>query len=247
MPDGSFKDVSLAQYKGKFVILCFYPLDWTFVCPSELIAFSDRIKEFQVKKHRKKDAVRVTEKHQALVRTQIFSSLTPSGKAHKPNIHRLNSKTHPLSPPLPYQDINAEVLGISVDSKYSHLAWSKSPRKAGGLGGLSFPLISDLTKELSCTYGVLIPEEGVALRGLFIIDPKGVLRQITINDLPIGRDVDETLRLVQVGGWVGGWVFLYFLPSCVSHATHTPTHRPSTLRISTGKCALRGGSPGSGR
>ncbi|EWM20854.1 peroxiredoxin 1 [Nannochloropsis gaditana] len=136
MPDGSFKELSLKQYRGRYVILVMYPLDFTFVCPSELIAFSDRIQEFH--------------------------------------------------------DLNADVVGLSVDSKYSHLAWSKSPRKAGGLGGFEFPphFGSD---ERDC----LRLREGVALRGLFIIDPHGILRQITINDLPIGRDVDETLRLVQ--------------------------------------------------
>jgi len=141
LPDKSFSTVSLDQYKGKFVVLFFYPLDFTFVCPTEIIGFSDRIDEFR--------------------------------------------------------SINTEVLACSVDSKFSHLAWMNQPRKKGGLGDMSIPILSDIKKEMAEDYGVLIPEDGIALRGLFIIDPKGIIRQITINDLPIGRDVDETLRLVK--------------------------------------------------
>jgi len=142
--DGQFKRVRLQDYRGKYVVLIFYPLDFTFVCPTELIAFSDRIDEFR--------------------------------------------------------HINAEVLALSVDSKYTHLAWANTPRNSGGLGGIKIPLIADLTKQISTDYGVLLrsgDDAGASLRGLFIIDEKGILRQITVNDLPVGRSVDETLRLVR--------------------------------------------------
>ena len=139
--DGQFKEVSLEDYKGKYLVVYFYPLDFTFVCPTEIIAFSDRIKEFQ--------------------------------------------------------EINCEVVGVSTDSHFSHLAWINQPRKQGGLGGLNYPLVSDFNKNISRDYGVLIEEAGIALRGLFIIDPSGVVRQMSINDLPVGRSVDETLRLIK--------------------------------------------------
>jgi alkyl hydroperoxide reductase subunit AhpC len=113
----------------------------TFVCPTEIIAFSDRVEEFR--------------------------------------------------------RINTEVLACSVDSQYTHLAWINTPRKKGGLGEIKIPIIADLTKSISRDYGVLCDEEGCAYRGLFIIDPKGNVRQITINDMPVGRSVDEVLRLVQ--------------------------------------------------
>lgn len=128
----------------RYVVLFFYPLDFTFVCPTEIIAFSDRIKEFH--------------------------------------------------------DIDVEVLGCSVDSAFSHLAWIQTPRNKGGLGDMKYPLIADITKSISKDYEVLIEEgegAGVALRGLFIISPEGILRQKTVNDLPVGRSVDETLRLLK--------------------------------------------------
>ncbi|KAI8054606.1 natural killer enhancing factor B [Syncephalis plumigaleata] len=136
-----FKDLSLSDYKGRFLVMVFYPLDFTFVCPTELIAFSDRVKDFN--------------------------------------------------------DAGADVIGISVDSEYSHLAWNNTDKKAGGLGGLKIPLVSDLTKDIARKYGVLSKDNDVALRGLFIIDPSGTLRISHINDLPIGRNVDEALRLVE--------------------------------------------------
>ncbi|XP_046583294.1 peroxiredoxin-2-like isoform X1 [Haliotis rubra] len=139
--NGDFKDVKLSDYRGKYVVLFFYPLDFTFVCPTEIIAFSDRSEEFR--------------------------------------------------------NINCEVLGCSTDSVYSHLAWINTPRKQGGLGNMKIPLLADKTMEISLKYGCLKEDEGVAFRGLFIIDDKGNLRQMTINDLPVGRSVDETLRLVQ--------------------------------------------------
>jgi len=139
--DGDFKDVSLVDYLGKYVVLFFYPLDFTFVCPTEVIAFSDAIQQFK--------------------------------------------------------DLDCEVLGVSVDSHFAHKQFIDTPRKQGGLGGLNFPLISDLNKKISEDYGVLIEEVGISLRGLFIIGPDGTLRQATVNDLPVGRSVTETLRLIK--------------------------------------------------
>jgi len=139
--NGEFKDLKLTDYKGKYLVFFFYPLDFTFVCPTEIIAFSDRVEEFK--------------------------------------------------------KINTEVIAVSVDSVFTHLAWTNTPRKEGGLGKMKIPLLADLTKQISKDYGVLLEDAGHTLRGLFIIDDKGVLRQITMNDLPVGRSVDETLRLVQ--------------------------------------------------
>ncbi len=139
--DGTFETVSLDQYKGKWVVLAFIPLAFTFVCPTEIIAYSDAAKKFA--------------------------------------------------------DKGAEVLFASTDSEYTHLAWTNVARKDGGLGPINIPLIADTNHSLSRDYGVLLEDEGVALRGIFIIDPKGVLRQITVNDLPVGRNVEETLRLID--------------------------------------------------
>jgi len=133
--------VKLSDYKDKYLVLFFYPLDFTFVCPTEIIAFSDRAEEFRA--------------------------------------------------------IDCEVVACSVDSEYSHLAWTEKPRKQGGIGKMNIPILSDLTRRISKDYGVYLEDAGVSLRGLFIIDNKGILRQITVNDLPVGRSVDETLRLVQ--------------------------------------------------
>lgn len=136
-----FKTIRLADFAGKYLYLFFYPLDFTFVCPTEIIAFSDRIKEFK--------------------------------------------------------EINTEVVGVSCDSHFSHLAWINTPRKNGGLGELEYPLLADFKKEIAKAYNVLIEAEGLALRGSFIIDPTGIVRQITVNDLPVGRSVDEVLRLIK--------------------------------------------------
>ena len=141
MPDGEIKSLSLADYKGKWLVLLFYPKDWTFVCPTELIAFSDAVDKF-----------------------------------HK---------------------IGAEVVGVSTDTPETHLAWIRHPRKKGGLGRMNIPLLADVTKVVSAEYGTLLKDAGIALRGLFIIDPDSVLQQATINNLPVGRSVDETLRLLQ--------------------------------------------------
>ncbi len=141
MEDGSFKEIKLSDYKGKYVVLFFYPLDFTFVCPTEIIAFSDRIAEFKTR--------------------------------------------------------NTEVIGVSVDSHFSHLAWRNTPRKKGGIGEVKYPIVSDLDKSISRQYGVLLEKPGIALRGLFVIDGQGKLRHITVNDLPLGRNVDEVLRIVD--------------------------------------------------
>nr|AKG26770.1 PRX protein [Dastarcus helophoroides] len=136
-----FKEISLSDFKGQYVVLFFYPLDFTFVCPTEIIAFSDRFEEFK--------------------------------------------------------KINTVVIGASTDSHFSHLAWVNTPRKQGGLGEMHIPLLADKSLKIARDYGVLDEESGIPFRGLFIIDDKGILRQVTINDLPVGRSVDETLRLVQ--------------------------------------------------
>jgi len=141
MPDGSVKELKLSDYKGKYVVLFFYPLDFTFVCPTEIIAFSDRVKDFKSK--------------------------------------------------------GVEVIGVSVDSHFSHIAWRDIPRNKGGIEGIEYPLVSDLNKSISKNYGVLIDAPNVALRGLFLIDKEGVVRHSTINDLPLGRSTDEALRLVD--------------------------------------------------
>jgi peroxiredoxin 2/4 len=135
------ENVELNDYKGRWVVLLFYPLDFTFVCPTELTSFSDRYDDFE--------------------------------------------------------GIGAAVIGVSTDSVHSHRAWLKTPRDKGGVEGLRYPLASDITKSVARDYGVLIEEKGVALRGLFVIDPEGVLRYAVIHDLNVGRSADETLRVIQ--------------------------------------------------
>ena len=134
--NGSITDVSLADYRGKWVVLFFYPLDFTFVCPTEIQGFSERYDDFK--------------------------------------------------------KLNAEILGCSVDSVHSHKAWSE-----GALGTMKYPLISDISHRISRDYGVLMEDKGISLRGLFIIDPEGVLRSYVVNDLSVGRNVDETLRVLK--------------------------------------------------
>lgn len=136
-----FKEISLKDYKGKWLVLFFYPLDFTFVCPTEIIAFSEKNKDFN--------------------------------------------------------KIGAKVVACSVDSHFTHLAWVNTPRNKGGLGKLEIPLLADLDKSIGRNYGVLLEEAGIHLRGLFIIDPKGVIRHQTVNDLPVGRNVDEVIRVVK--------------------------------------------------
>ncbi len=140
MPDGTFKEITLSGYKGKYVLLFFYPLDFTFVCPTEIIAFSDRAQEFEA--------------------------------------------------------LGVNILGVSVDSHYSHSAWRNLSRDQGGLGNIKYPLIADLDKQIARDYDVLLGN-AVALRGLFLIDKNGVVRHQVVNDLPLGRSVDEALRMVQ--------------------------------------------------
>ena len=96
-----------------------------------------------------------------------------------------------------FKTLNTEVVGVSVDSHFCHLAWTNTDRKSGGIGNIKYPLLADLNKSVARDYGVLLEDAGIALRGLFIIDPKQIVRQITINDLPVGRSVDETLRLIK--------------------------------------------------
>ncbi|MCI0182783.1 MAG: peroxiredoxin [Acidibacillus sp.] len=139
--------VKLSDYRGKWLVMFFYPMDFTFVCPTEITAMSDRAQEFF--------------------------------------------------------DLDAEILGVSTDSVHSHKAWINTPRDKNGIGDIRFPLGADMTKQVSRDYQVLIEEEGIALRGLVIIDPEGVLKYQVIHDLNIGRSVDETLRVLealQTGG-----------------------------------------------
>lgn len=135
------ENVKLADYKGRWLVLLFYPLDFTFVCPTELTAFSDRYEEFQ--------------------------------------------------------GIGADIIGVSTDSAFSHRAWINTPRDKGGVEGLKYPLAADATKNVARDYGVLIENRGIALRGLFIIDPEGTLRYKVVHDLNIGRSAEETLRVIQ--------------------------------------------------
>ena len=140
MPDNSFAELKLSSYRGRYVVLFFYPLDFTFVCPSEIIAFDAALAKFQKK--------------------------------------------------------NAQVIGCSVDSHFTHLAWKNTPRKQGGIGPIQFPLVADLNKQISRDFGVLL-DAGIALRGLFLIDKAGIVRHALINDLPLGRSVDEAIRVLD--------------------------------------------------
>jgi peroxiredoxin (alkyl hydroperoxide reductase subunit C) len=140
LPDNSFAELTLSKYRGKYVILFFYPLDFTFVCPSEILAFNTRVADFKAK--------------------------------------------------------NCEVIGVSVDSRFTHLAWKNTPVEDGGIGNVQYPLVEDLNKGIARSYGILLNEE-VALRGLFLIDTKGVVRHSVINDLPLGRSVGEALRILD--------------------------------------------------
>lgn len=139
--DKEFQTLTLNDYKGKYLCLLFYPLDFTFVCPTELHAFSDKIDEFKSR--------------------------------------------------------GCEVLGVSVDSHFSHLAWLNTPKADGGIEGLKFPLLSDLHKSMARSYGTLFEDQGVAFRGLFLIDKGGVVQHVTINNLPLGRNVDECIRVLD--------------------------------------------------
>lgn len=140
-PDNTIAQLTLSSFRGKNVVLFFYPLDFTFVCPSEILAFNKKLDEFKKR--------------------------------------------------------NTEVIGVSVDSKFTHLAWKNTKLEDGGIGQIQYPLVSDLKKEIATKYGVLFEAAGVAFRGLFLIDTKGNVRHALCNDLPLGRNVDEALRMVD--------------------------------------------------
>ncbi|MEZ5966959.1 MAG: peroxiredoxin [Planctomycetota bacterium] len=140
-PDNSIKDLKLSDFRGKYVLLFFYPLDFTFVCPSEIIAFDNRLAHFKER--------------------------------------------------------NCEVIGVSVDSHFSHLAWKNTSIDKGGIGNIQFPLVADLTKQIGRDYDVLVGDGSVEFRGSFLIDKAGVVRHQIVNDLPLGRNVDEAIRMVD--------------------------------------------------
>jgi peroxiredoxin (alkyl hydroperoxide reductase subunit C) len=140
MPNNEFGELTLSKLRGKYVVLFFYPLDFTFVCPSEIIAFDKALGKFKER--------------------------------------------------------NAEVVGVSVDSHFTHLAWKNTPRDKGGIGNVQYPVVADLSKDIARSYGVLL-NETVALRGLFLIDKEGKVRHALVNDLPLGRSVDEALRVLD--------------------------------------------------
>jgi peroxiredoxin (alkyl hydroperoxide reductase subunit C) len=139
--DGQFTELQLSDYKGKYVVLFFYPLDFTFVCPTELHAFQEKYAAFQA--------------------------------------------------------LGVELIGVSVDSHFSHFAWLNTPKGKGGIEGVKYPLVADLTKQISKDYDVLLEDAGVALRGLFLIDKEGIVQHQVVNNLPLGRNVDEALRVVE--------------------------------------------------
>jgi len=138
--NGDIKEISLSDYKGKWKVLFFYPLDFTFVCPTEITSFSDKIESFQ--------------------------------------------------------KLGCEVIGCSVDSEFSHLAWTQQERNDGGIGNIKYPLLADITKNIAKDYGVLM-DGAVAFRGTFIIDDKNVIQHLSINNLSVGRNWDEIARLVK--------------------------------------------------
>lgn len=138
---GDFKEIRLSDYRGKYVVLFFYPLDFTFVCPTELHAFQEKLDTFR--------------------------------------------------------QLNTEVLGVSVDSAHCHHAWLRTPKSAGGIQGVTYPLIADINKTIARDYDVLLPDAGIALRGAFLIDKEGIVQHQTVNNLPLGRNVAELVRLTE--------------------------------------------------
>ncbi len=135
-------DFKLSQFKGKkYVVLFFYPLDFTFVCPTELHAFQDKLEEFESR--------------------------------------------------------NTQLVGVSIDSKFSHFAWLNTDKSKGGIAGVKYPLVSDINKTIATDYDVLFKDAGIAFRGLFLIDKEGIVRHQVVNDLPLGRSVDEILRMID--------------------------------------------------
>ncbi len=139
--DNEIKGLTLSDFRGKYVVLFFYPLDFTFVCPSELIAFDNRIEDFRSR--------------------------------------------------------GVEVIGVSIDSQYTHLAWKNTPVNKGGIGQVRYPLVADIKHEICRAYDVEFAPAGVAFRGSFLIDQNGIVRHQVVNDLPLGRDIDEMLRVVD--------------------------------------------------
>ena len=135
------EDFSMSSLRGKYVLFFFYPLDFTFVCPTELHAFEEKREEFAKR--------------------------------------------------------NCEVIGCSIDSHFSHLAWLATPKAKGGIQGVSYPIVSDINKTISADYDVLVEGAGIAYRGLFLIDTEGTVRHQVVNDLPLGRSVDEALRMLD--------------------------------------------------
>ena len=140
MPDNSISEFKLSSLRGKYTVLFFYPLDFTYVCPSEIIAFDKKLTQFKER--------------------------------------------------------NCEVVSVSVDSHFTHLAWKNTPPAKGGIGNVQFPMVSDLSKSISRDYGVLV-NDSISLRGLFLIDKEGVVRHALVNDLPLGRNVDEAIRMLD--------------------------------------------------
>jgi peroxiredoxin 2/4 len=139
---GEIKDnFKLSSFQGKYVLLFFYPLDFTFVCPTELHAFQEKAAEFK--------------------------------------------------------KLNTEVIGVSVDSAHTHMAWVNTPKREGGIQGVTYPLVADITKSIARDYDVLLADEGIALRGSFLIDRSGIVRHQSVNTLPLGRNIDEYLRLIE--------------------------------------------------
>jgi peroxiredoxin (alkyl hydroperoxide reductase subunit C) len=140
LPDGTIGELKLEDYKGKYVLLFFYPADFTFVCPSELLAFDKALPKFKA--------------------------------------------------------INTEVIAVSVDNVYSHVAWKNTELRKGGVGNLQYPMVADISKSISRDYGILL-DDSVSLRGLFLIDREGIVRHALVNDLPLGRSTDEAVRMVE--------------------------------------------------
>ncbi|MDY0186020.1 MAG: peroxiredoxin [Desulfuromonadaceae bacterium] len=141
MPDGSFAEYKLSEQRGKYVVLFFWPLDFTFVCPSEIIAHNNRVKQLQ--------------------------------------------------------DLNVEIVGVSIDSHYTHLAWRNTAVEDGGIGPVQFPMVADVKHEITKAFGIEHPAAGVALRASFLIDKEGVVQHQVVNNLPLGRNIDEMLRMVD--------------------------------------------------
>jgi peroxiredoxin (alkyl hydroperoxide reductase subunit C) len=139
--DNVYEDFCLSDFIGKYVVFFFYPLDFTFVCPTELHAFQEKVKDFEKR--------------------------------------------------------NAQVIGCSIDSCFSHIAWLNTPKSKGGIEGVCYPIVSDIHKSIARAFQVLKEEDGIAYRGLFLIDREGIIRHQLVNDLPLGRSVDEVLRLLD--------------------------------------------------